>query len=306
MAFELLHNGKNILDSIKLSNCYSYDRYGGMLDDLAITFSTVEHGIEFNENDELEIRTAGGFSTGIMYLDSCVGNDGRFTIKALSCRNKNKKKKSRIWHRVKLSKIIGDVAQSTGLTPLLYGIEDYTYKSVSQINETDLQLLARLCKREGYSIKCDNGNLIVFNEHYLESNSTPIAISKSDVNSDYSFNRSTDGLSTYTVRYFDAEKMQTISYTSTDENISGGEDTRIEFLANINEAQRFSTGYLREANKMHITGLLEMPFNGSISAGTVADLTGFEEFDGRYVVYEVRQDFVLEKTTIKVRKILNY
>lgn len=306
MDFELLHNGKNILNSIQLSNCYSDDRYGGMLDDLTIAFSTDGHTIEFNENDELEVRTGGSFSTGIMYIDSCIGVDGRFTIMALSCRHKNNKRKSKIWHKVKLSKLIGDVARNTGLTPQLYGIEDYTYESVSQINETDLHFLARICKREGYSIKCDNGNLIVFNEFYLESNSKPIVISKDSVNNNYSFNRSTNGLSSVTVRYFDVEKMQTISYTSTDSNISGGDDNRIEFLSNINEAQRYSRGYLREDNKLYITGVLEMPYNGSISAGTVADLKGFEEFSGRYVVYEVRHNYVLEKTIIKVRKILNY
>lgn len=306
MNFELLHNGKNILDSIKLSKCYSCDRYGGMLDDLTIAFSTDEHTIEFNENDELEIKTVGGFTTGIMYLDSCIGNDGKFTINALSCRHKNKKRKSKIWHQVKLSKIISDVAKNTGLSPLLYGIEDYTYKSVSQINETDLQMLARICKREGCSIKCDNGNLIVFNEHFMESNSKPITISKDSVNNDYSFIRNTNGLSSMTVRYFDTENMQNISYTSKDSNISGGEDSLIEFVSNINEAQRASKGYLRDANKFYITGLLGMPYNGNISAGTLCDLTKFEEFDGRYVVYEAKHDYVLEKTVIKVRKTLDY
>lgn len=306
MNFELLHNGKNIADSINISRCYSCDRYGGMLDDLAIEFATEEHKIDFYENDELEISTVGGFTTGTMYLDSCIGNDGRFTIKALSFRQKNKKRKSKIWHRVKLSKIIGDVANNTGLKPLFYGIEDYTYNSVSQINEMDLQMLARLCKREGYSIKCDNGNLIVFNEHYLESNGTPIKLSRNSVNSNYSFSRSTNGLSSMTVRYFNPETLQSISYTSTDTAITGGDDCRIEYMSNINEAHRFSSGYLREANKYHLTGLLEMPFNGNISAGTVADLTGFEEFDERYVVYEARHDYVHEKTAIKVRKILSY
>lgn len=304
--FELLHNGKNILDSIKLSSCDSYDRYGGVLDNLQITFSTEENTIEFNENDEIEIRTVGGFSTGIMYLDSCKGDNGKFTLMALSCRHKNKKRKSKIWHRVKLSKLIEDVARNTGLTPLLYGIEDYTYESVSQINETDLQFLARICKREGYSIKCDNGNLIVFNEFYLENNNNPIKLSKVDVKNNYSFTRNPNGLSSFTVRCFNTESKQNISYTSTDNNVSGGEDNIIEFMSNINEAQRFSKGYLRDANKLYITGVLELAYNGNISAGTVSDLTDFEEFDGRYVVYEVRNDFIREKTTIKVRKTLNY
>ena len=306
MDFELLHNEKNIADAIQISRCFSCDRYGGMLDDLTIAFATDEHSIEFNENDELEIKTVGGFTTGIMYLDSCVGNDGKFTIKALSCRHNNKKKKSKIWHQVKLSKIIGDAAESTGLKPLLYGINDYTYTSVSQINETDLQLLARLCKREGYSIKCDNGNLIIFNERYLESNGKPIELSKASVSNNYSFSRNGNGLSSMTVRYFDLATKKTLSYTATDETMQSGDDIRIEFLSNLNEAQRFSYGYLRDANKFYLTGMLEMPYNGNISAGTITDLTGFEEFDGRYVVYEARHDFVLEKTAIKVRKILSY
>lgn len=306
MKYEILHNGKNIADLIDIIGCYSCDRYGGMLDDLSISFAIDGHTIAFSENDELEIRTAGGFTTGIMYLDSAVGRNGQFTIKALSCRHKNRKKKSKIWNRVTLTKIIADVAANTGLTPVLYGINDYSYDCVAQIMESDLQMLARMCNREGYSIKCDNGNLIVFNEYYLENNSTPIPISKDSVGSNYSFNRSNNGLSSMTVRHFAVESLQNISYTSKDETIAGGEGVRIEFLADIHEAQRVSKGYLREANKFYITGLLEMPYNGNISAGTVADLTGFEEFDGLYVTYEVMHDFCNEKTQIKVRRVLDY
>ena len=306
MDFEILHNGKNIKDSIETTACYSCDRYGGMLDDLTVSFASNSNTIEFNEGDELEIRTSGGFTTGTMYLDSCTGESGLFTVNALSCRHNNKRRKSKIWNHVRLSKIIGDVAANTGLTPLMYGIEDFSYSSVSQIMEQDLQFLSRICKREGYSIKCDNGNLIVFNEHYLENNSKPIAISKDSVSSGYRFNRSVNGLASMTVRYFNPDTMRNIFFTSTDRSISGGEDIRIEFLADINEAQRFSVGYLREANKFYITGTLRMSYNGSISAGTVADLSGFEEFDGRYVVYEAIHDFMHNQTTIKVRKVLGY
>lgn len=306
MKYEIIHNGKDITDSIGGIECYSCDRYGGMLDDLGITFSSETNTVEFNENDELEIRTVGGFTTGTMYLDSAVGKNERFTVKALSCRNKNKKRKSKIWNHVMLSQIINYVAGSTGLTPVLYGISNFTYKCVSQIMESDLQMLARICKREGYSIKCDNGNLIIFNEYYLENSNTPIEISKDSVGSNFSFNRSTNGLCSMTVRHFNVETMQNIFYTFRDETIPGGEDVRIEFMSDMNEAQRVAKGYLREANKFYITGLLEMTFNQNISAGTVADLTGFEEFDGRYVVYEVRHDFLREKTQIKVRKVLGY
>lgn len=306
MDFVILHNGEDISNELNVSRCFSDDRYGGMLDDLTIAFATKGHTIEFYENDKIEIKTNGGFSTGAMNLDSCIGNDGVFTIKALSCRHKNKKKKSKIWNKAKLTEIIKDAASNSGLTPLLYGIKDYTYIGVAQINETDLHLLSRLCKREGYSVKCDNGNLIVFNEYYLEKNSTPIQISKSSVGSNYYFERSTDGLSSMTVRYYNPDSRQTISYTATDKNIDGGEDTKIEFLQDISEAERFAIGYLRDSNKFYIKGILDLPFNENISAGTVTDLTDFEEFDGRYVIYEARQDFVGERTIIKVRKSLSY
>lgn len=306
MDFEILHNGKNIEELIEITECYSCDRYGSTLDDLTITFASDTNKVEFNEDDEIEIRTVGGFTTGVMFLDSCQGDNGLFTVRALSFRQKNKRRKSRIWNRVKLSKIISDVAANTGLTPMAYGITDYTYAGVAQMRETGLQLLARLCKREGYTVKCDNGNLIVFNEHYLESNSTPIEITKDSVGKNYLFNRSLNGMSSVTVRHFNADTMEVIAYTSSDDSITGGEDVRIEFLTDINEAQRFSAGYLRDANKYYITGSLAMPFNGSISAGTVANLTGFEEFDGQYVVYEARQDFFHEKTFIKVRRVLAY
>ena len=306
MNFEILHKGKNIVDSIEVVRCYSADRCGGKLDDLTVTFVSDTNTIEFNKDDELEIRTVAGFTTGTMYLDSCVGKDGVFTVKATSCKQESKKRKSRIWNHVRLSKLITDVARSTGLVPVTYGIVDYSYDRIAQIMETDLQMLARVCKREGYSIKCDSGKLIVFNEYYLENTGTPIELTKENVEHGYSFSRSVNGLSSVTVRHFDVDSLKNITFTSTDEDIPGGEDCRIEYLKDINEAQRFSKGYLRDANKFHITGALRMPYNGNISAGTVADLSGFEEFDGRYVVYEVMHDFVNEQTVIKVRRVLGY
>lgn len=306
MGYQILHNGKNIRGEIDPAECFSCDRYGGMLDDLTIMLSSESCPVTFNEGDTLEVKVQGGFSTGEMYLDSCEGEHGRFTLRAISCRHNNRRRKSRIWNRVKLSKIINDVAADTGLTPLLYGVEDFTYASVAQIMEPDLQMLARLCKREGYSIKCDNGNLIVFNEYFLEHNSSPVTIHREDVGSGYKFSRSTNGLSRMTVRHFDPETMRTISHTATDENVPGGEDIRIEYVKDTQEAHRASVGYLRDANKLFISGALKTAQNAAVAAGTVCDLTGFEEFDGRYVAYEVTHDFVREQTAIKVRKVLDY
>ena len=306
MKFEVLHNGVNIVDYGIVSACCSSDRYGGMLDDLTISFASENNTLTFNKDDKLIVRTENGFTTGTMHLDSYVGKDGRFAITGISCRHENKKRKSRIWNYVRLMKIIGDVAANTGLTPKTYGVKDYTYASVAQIMETDLEFLVRICKREGYSIKCDNGNLIVFNEYYIENSGSPITISKSDAEHGYSFNKSVNGLASMTVKCFDIEEKRIISYTARDDEISGGEDAKLEFMTQASEAERFAKGYLRAANKFYITGELLMPYNGGISAGTVADLKDFEDNDGRYVVYEVRHDFVNEKTIIKVRKVLAY
>lgn len=287
------------------SSCNLFDRLGGSKDNIKLLFP-YDCEVTFNKFDELEI-TAGNYSTGKMYVIGCdgVNNNTSCLINAISCKPTSKEKRSRILTNVTLHQIINDVAKNCNLSVVLYDINNYTYKSICQINETDLHFLNRLCLREGYSIKADNGNLIVFNDYSLENNYEPLTLRKSEI-SDANFTRTENGCKSITVRCFNLENKSLISYTATDKTVDGGTETFIETLSSIDEAERFSKGYLRNRNNMMLTGIIKMNFNDNISAGTTLNLTEYEEYDGRYIVYEIRHDIVNEDTYIYIRRTLDY
>lgn len=305
MDFKILLNRSDITSKIELTSCNLYDRLGGSKDNLKLQFP-YECKVTFNKFDELEI-IADKYSTGIMYVVGCDGvNDNTScVINAISCKSTSKEKRSRILTDVTLHQIINDVARKCGLLVELYDVNNYTYKSICQLNETDLQFLSRICLREGYSVKVDNGKLIVFNDYSLENNYEPLTLKKSDA-SETHFTRVENGFTSITVRCFNVENQSLISYTATDTEVDGGTETIIENLSSIDEAERFSKGYLRSKNNMMLTGYIKIPFNDGISAGTTLNLVGYDDYNGKYIVYETRHDIVNENTYLYIRKTLNY
>lgn len=298
-------NSVDITDKLELSTCNLYDRLGGMADNLKISFPYGSE-ITFNKFDVLEI-TADQYKTGQMYIVSCNGtnNNSVCVINALSYLPSYKNKRSRLLSNITLFQVINDVANSYGLKPKIYDVTNYNYASICQLNETDLQFLNRICQREGYSVKLDDGCLIVFNDYSLENNYEDAKITKADVSS-FDFKRIENGLRSMTVRHYSVGKRELIKYTATDDSFGGGAETATEFLTGIDEAERFAKGYLRAKNNTALTGSITMEFNTALSAGTTITLTDFEDYDGRYIIYELRHDVINHKTHLKIRKTLNY
>lgn len=305
MDFKIKLNGADVTKKIAFSSCNLYDRLGGMLDNVKIVFP-YESGVTINKFDKLEV-TADKYKTGVMYVTGCGGanNNTSCSITAVSGKPTNRNKRTRLIANVTLYQLIDDVAKSCGLGIKLYGVINYTYESVCQRDETDLQFLNRICQREGYSVKVDDGNIVIFNDYALENNYEPAKLNKSDVSS-FDFKRAENGLRSMTVKFYSIKDHKMIQFTTTDESFEGGAESKIECMSTINEAERFSKGYLRAINNMALTGTLSMEFNTDLSAGTTVDLTGFDEYDGRYIIYELRHDISSAKTYLKIRKTLDY
>ena len=307
MAVKVEYNSRNIAETSEFNSIIVYDRLGGMFDNLSVSIPKgykPEEMQDIQKGDTIKADT-GGYSSGVMYIDEYSMDDSTFTINALSCVPNTKSPKSRIWRNVQLSEVITDVAKNYGLTVKAYGITDYTYECIVQFNETDLQMLDRLCTREGYAIKTDDDCLIVFDEYTIEHESEPIVIDVEDVRQRYSFSDSGKSAHSFTVACYTAKGL--ISQTFYDETCStSGDRKRIEYVSEIGEAQRFARGYLRNINKYRITGNLSMNINPEISAGTVVELTGFDEYNGTYIVYEVSHDIVNKITRLKVRGIVEF
>ena len=299
------YNGSDITDKINLESCILTDRYGGLLDSIRLVINDKDNewtGVK--KGDEITV-SMDGYNSGMMYLVTPTSKDSKLTLDAVSLKQSKKVVKSKIWRHVRLTEILSDCAKNNDLTLKTYGIIDYTYESVAQIQKTDLEFASMVCQREGYSVKVDDDCLIVFNEYFMESQDTKLTITPDDVKSGSSFSESSKCVSSFTVSYYDCEKGL-IEQTAVDGEVLGGSEIKNERVTSYDEAKRFAYGYLRQRNKNHITGRLTMPYNKGISAGTLFHANGFREYDGKYVVSEVSHNITREISSLIVRKVLNY
>ena len=114
-------------------------------------------------------------------------------------------------------------------------------------------------------------------------------------------------LSSSQVRYFNIQENRMIDQTVTDPAITGGASRRNEYCSTDGEAQRWAYGYLRAANKRAHTGRIQLLQQSAFAAGSTVNLTGFSgENNGAWFVYGVDQDAVNARTTLLLRRPLDY
>ena len=170
-----------------------------------------------------------------------------------------------------------------------------------------MAFLARVCLREGYAVKVTDGTLVVFSEQALENAAPQATVDRTQTAPEQDFQAGVGLLSSSQVRYFNIQEIRQISQTVTDPAITGGASRRNEYCSTDGEAQRWAYGYLRAANKRAHTGRIQLLQQSAFAAGSTVNLTGFSgENNGAWFVYGVDQDAVNARTTLLLRRPLDY
>ena len=249
----------------------------------------------------------GDFDTGVLYVDNPQISGGLFRLDAISVPPSIRRPRTKVWRDVRLSEIVSDMASQAALGKQTYDIQDYYYTAISQHSETDMAFLARVCLREGYAVKVTDGSLVVYSEKQMEAQTPQATVDKTQVAPGFDFDAGTGLLSSAEVRYFNISESRYISQTVTDPEITGGALRKNEFCSTDGEAQRWAYGYLRAANKTAHTGTIQLLQQSAYAAGSVIDLSGFDEdTNGTWFVWGVDQDAVNARTTLHLRRPLSY
>ena len=306
---QLFYKGVEISGTTKPSACVMRDSAGGEADALSVVFPDVSAlwpGWGPERGDVMRYVN-GDFDSGDLYVDNAAFTSGGFRVDAVSVPPEARRKNTRIWRKVRLSEIIGDIASRCGLTAKTYGITDYTYRAISQASEPDIAFLSRICLREGYAVKVSGGGLIVYAEKRMEAQPPALTIARADVRPGYLFYRGTGQLSSVTVSFCDAAAGETYTQSATDGTMPGGAARVIELCANGGEAERFAKGYLRAANKGARQARLTLTKQIPIAAGSTVSLSGFSAGEnGNWFVSGVDQDAVSNLVAVNLRAPLNY
>ncbi len=301
---DLIFEGVNITDKVSITSASITDCAGGRADILEVAFADTQ-GLwskwKPQKGNVIELKQE-GFTSGLMHLDQQRQIQGSYIVEAISTPVNAKSNRSRSWNQVRFQKLASDVAANLGLG-LKFEAVDQFYEWIWQNDETDLEFLNKLAKREGFMLKIFNGQILLYDERQLEKTATKLKISPSDCIGPWSYLDTANGKkSACTIAYIGLDGKLT-SYTFRTPEAIGAElkikDIR---LSSIAEAERWSKGFLRQANKNLQSFKCAVRFNHGIAAGSTVECGDFGLTDGNYYVEKAVHNLTGNVTRLEMRR----
>jgi uncharacterized protein len=300
---QIIYQDKDITNAVEVRSASITDNAGGIADSVDITFADTEKlwgKWKPQKNDTVRLKND-GFDSGIMFVDELQQERGIFTIRALSIPQEAKTEKTRTWEQVRFLELALDICKNNGFTLQTFGVENWLYERVDQIDTADFTFLSQRCILEGYVLKLTDNKAVIYSEKYLESLATVKTLYLEDVDGKYNYiNKSQKVYQSCRITY------SNIQYEFTPPNAPAGPILKINNLpvSSLAEAERFSKNLLRYRNKNEIELKFSIEMDAGLAAGSMLAIENFGMPDGNYFISRVIQDamnkrrtsFVLRKT----------
>ncbi|MEI6856794.1 hypothetical protein [Psychrilyobacter sp.] len=230
-------------------------------------------------------------------------------------------KKDKIWHNISLKRIAQDIANDASME-LFYDCKDISiYSQVEQVKESDLQLLSRICKENGASLKISLEKIIIFQEDEYENKEPLIHLDKSDL---INYELQCEDIDRYDgceVTFYDPAlgellegkfeapeselygiKTGKIMYENIDTSVTGTtKEEKESFL--VGKAKNM----LRDKNKNETKIKVSDMGDPSYLAGNTVKVTGFGIYDDIYLITSVTHTIDPGyKCNFEIRKKVNF
>ena len=299
---KLIYQGVDIYPEVSINSCIHEIYAEKRSDTLKIRFNDTK-GLwnKWNpmQGDVIEV-VEGPARTGKMFVTSIKPENGLYTLRAMSMPLSGEVVKNRSWEAVRFLQLGEQIAQEHGLTFKSYGVTDQVYPYLSQNSQTDFEFLQTRCMLEGCALVIYDGNLIIYDELYLESQPPAGEIYVGP-----------DGV-------FEYQDNSAMSYGSA-EVVSGGFKGKFTVAGNTSrilrpreplkvtsdaEATRYAKALLRMANKYSYTGWIEDNLQLKYAAASVVRITTERQdlWNGPVFITHIRHDYVARKSKIFFRK----
>lgn len=300
----IIYEGMDISDSIEVLKADIYDNAGGIADNVELVLSdTIGLWSKWKpkKGDKIEVINE-DFSSGMMFIDYLEQIRGEFIIKAISLPPKAKTPNTKLWENIRLLKLAEEIANKYGFILQTYGVKDWQYCHVDQIEQPDFEFLAYRCLLEGYMLKICNNKIIIYDERTQEQQDAIITVNMDDIDGSYNFKSISTGLFKSCLVYCSTVNgLIKSSYEPLHEYI-GPVLKRNIYVDNHEEANRFAKGLLRAVNKNESTGRVQIKFNSELAAGSnlYIDQIGFG--DGKYFIEQIVHRLTEGKSLLRLRR----
>lgn len=269
------------------------------------------------EIDELEVSSAPNVVT-IKAVAISIGDDStlRSTLR------------SHTWENISVQKAANDIAWQNGMKLQWYCDDNPNIDKLEQNDESDLDVLQKICDDAGFSLKVTTDTIIIFDvekfekedvyaEYYhpgttilniVENQSKPV---QTDALLNYSFKaKIRDVYKKCHVKYAKDKDKSVIESTFVAPDKKEKEGATLEVHQQVSsqaEADRLAKKKLREKNCEEFTGSFSSDGNMELCAGETIEMLGFGNFSGKYIITQAKHDISSSGFTssVEIRKCLD-
>lgn len=269
------------------------------------------------EIDELEVSSAPNVVT-IKAVAISIGDDStlRSTLR------------SHTWENISVQKAANDIAWQNGMKLQWYCDDNPNIDKLEQNDESDLDVLQKICDDAGFALKVTTDTIIIFDvekfekedvyaEYYhpgttilniVENQSKPV---QTDALLNYSFKaKIRDVYKKCHVKYAKDKDKSVIESTFVAPDKKEKEGATLEVHQQVSsqaEADRLAKKKLREKNCEEFTGSFASDGNMGLCAGETIEMIGFGNFSGKYIITQAKHDINSSGFTssVDIRKCLD-
>lgn len=346
------YNGKDISESLAqyvLSFSYT-DNLTGQVDDISIT---LEDRAELWEADWMPERgatldiTICTYNWSDLYSEEQDLQLGKFeidelevssapnvvTIKAVAISISDDSTlrstlRSHTWENISVQKAANDIAWQNGMKLQWYCDDNPNIDKLEQNDESDLDVLQKICDDAGFALKVTTDTIIIFDvekfekedvyaEYYhpgttilniVENQSKPV---QTDALLNYSFKaKIRDVYKKCHVKYAKDKDKSVIESTFVAPDKQDKDGATLEIHQQVSsqaEADRLAKIKLREKNCEEFTGSFSSDGNIGLCAGEIIEMLGFGNFSGKYIITQTKHDISSSGFTssVEIRKCLD-
>lgn len=286
---------------VTVRECAVRDTCGPRCDSLEIEFENAAKWYAWGpkEDDEILIRQD-GYSTGIMFLNTIVPEDGRYRIMATALPCKARRQEWKSYRNRTVEDILRSCATRTGMSFQTFGMDAKAIiPYIQQENESAAAFLRRFLELEGAVLKCVNGNYTAIGLEYAQKRNAHQTIHINPAQRGTEYKRSGAKIRTVTVKTPYGEA------TAVDLNAqSYHRDVTISQVPAMDDKQagRWARNILRSRNLEYETLTIESSFNPGMEAMTRVDITGDTLATGEWIITDAEHDLFNRKTRTALKR----